>query len=476
MMGPTKETNTCSITLVDECKMDKICVVISDLHVGDGTRGGDHFFEQQQDALEGLLAALGPGAPLGGAQQVELVLNGDSFDFLLLLPEPNRVRTDAVYGLSKVERVIAAHPRFFAALRRFLEAPGRQITFTIGNHDLELCYAGVREQVRRAIGAEVGKVRFCLSRAYEPFAGVTIEHGCQYDPWNTIRELWDGVWPVLELMDDGRENMAAEPGSMPLPWGTRYTYHAFWATRQRYLYFAEFIPLPTGLSTLALLCLIAPELVIEGLPRTAELLTHPVRVPSVEEIPGRGNEAAALFAVAAPTLIALQREVAAQTGTPLSARAEARIQAVQKALYDALDTPSPLDALKVIFPETSDRSTNLVEQDSRSKGMLLRDEGLRYALTGHTHLEGMLHLPGGKLLVDTGTWMNRLYLPGEGERTPEVMRWLAEPEASPSPLRDATRFPFVLLEARGDEPFAMHLCEWVGGRSGSYQPLPLAGG
>jgi hypothetical protein len=371
--------------------------------------------------------------------------------------------------------VIAAHPQFFAALRRFLEAPGRQITFTIGNHDLELCYAGVRERVRQAVGAETGKVRFCLSRAYEPFPGVTLEHGCQYDPWNRIDALWDGVWPVLGLMDDGHDPAGAEPGALPLPWGTRYYYHAFWAARQRYLYFAEFIPLPTGLSTLALLCLIAPELVMEGLPRTAELLTQPAAIPAPEHIAGQGNDPAVLFAAAAPTLIALQREVVAQAGAPWSARAEARIQTIQQALYEALDRPSPLDALQTIFPETSERSTNLVEQDSRSRGMLLRDETLRCALTGHTHLEGTLRLPNGKLLVDTGTWINRLYLPGEGERTPEVMRWLAQPEAGPAPLRDATRFPFALLETGGNEPLTVQLCEWVGGRAGNYQALPLTG-
>ncbi len=455
--------------------MKKTCIVVSDLHVGDGTPGGGHFFEQQQEALEGLLAASGPDGPLGAAPQVELILNGDSFDFLLVLPEPDRVRTDAAYGLLKVERVSAAHPRFFGALRRFLEAPGRQMTFTIGNHDLELCYARVRDRIRQAIGAQAGQVRFCLSRAYEPFPGVTIEHGCQYDLWNSIGELWEGFWPVLGLLDDGRQNTTAEPGSLPLPWGTRYTYHAFWAARQRYPYFAEFIPLPTGLSMLALLCLIAPEVVLEGLPRTAALLAHPVPVPSVEEIPGQGNDAAPLFAAAAPTLVALQREVAAQSGAALSTRAEARIQAAQQALYEALDGPSPLDALKVIFPETSDRSTNLVEQDSRARGMLLRDEGLRVALTGHTHLEGTLRLPGGKLLVDTGTWINRLYLPGEGERTPEVMRWLSQPEPGRSPLRDATRFPFAVLGMREHEPLTVQLCEWVGGRAGRSEPLLLAG-
>ncbi len=456
--------------------MKKTCVVISDLHVGDGTRGGDHFFAQQQDALEGLLAALGPDDPLGGAEPLELVLNGDSFELLLLLREADRVRTDAAYGVAKIERVIAAHPHFFAALRRFLAAPERQITFMIGNHDIELCYADVRARVRQAIGAETGQVRFCLSQAYEPFPEITIEHGCQYDPWNSISELWGKVWPVLGLLDDGREHSAASPDSLPLPWGTRYYAHAFWAPRQRYRYFEELIPLPTGLSTLALLCLIAPELVIEGLPRTAELLPSPAPVPAAEEIPGQGNDAAALFAAAAPTLVALQREVAAQTGTPLSARAEARIQQAQKALYAALDAPSPLDALAVIFPETSDRSTNLIEQDSRSRQMLQRNESLRCALTGHTHLEGTLRLPGGKLLVDTGTWMNRLYLPGEGERTPEVMRWLAEPDASLSPLRDATRFPFALAQMRDAEPVTVQLCEWIGGRSGRSQVLPLAGG
>ena len=137
--------------------MDKTCVVISDLHLGDGTREGEHFHEAQQEALEGLLAALGPDGPLGQRAHVELVLNGDSFDFLLLLPDPDRLRTDAAYGLPKVERVIQSHAPFFAALRRFLEAPGRQITFTIGNHDLELCFAEIRTRIRAAIKLAAGE-------------------------------------------------------------------------------------------------------------------------------------------------------------------------------------------------------------------------------------------------------------------------------------------------------------------------------
>ena len=70
--------------------------MISDLHIAGGHAILDGFSERQQSAFEGLLSAAmgqattrvaptGPG-PLGDAEDVELIINGDCFDFLAVPP------------------------------------------------------------------------------------------------------------------------------------------------------------------------------------------------------------------------------------------------------------------------------------------------------------------------------------------------------------------------------------------------------
>lgn len=451
--------------------MKQTCIVVSDLHVGDGTREGDQFFERQQEALDGLLAALEPDGALWQETSLELVVNGDGFEFLFSMPDAERLRTDPAYALPKAERIIAAHPQFFAALRRFLAAPNRQLTFTIGNHDVDLCFAEVRARLREAIGASPGQVRFCLSRAYRPFADVELEHGCQFDAWNRVDELWEGFWPLLDLLDDGIEQTDAEPASVPLPWGTRYYYQVFVSVHRRLRYLDGFLPPLSFAHILALLCLIAPELVPDGAVPTAHFLGRP---PSAlgRFVSRNGVDAAALFAAALPDVKDVQRAALEHAGVTLSAKTEARMQAAADALRAAL-AGQPLTALQTIFAETADRTTNLVERDSRGKALLARDAAIQIGLSGHTHFEGALRLDGGKLYLDTGTWTNRLFQPGKTELSPDLLRWLQATDGHAAPLRDATRFPFALLYSDGHGPTSGQLCEWVGGRDGAYRNLRL---
>src|SRR5581483_7546972 len=247
----------------------QICVVVSDLHLGDGSPRSEGFHQRQQEGLDGLLAALEPGGLLGEAANVELVINGDCFDFLLTPPaDPERTHTDRAFGVAKVERILAAHAPFFASLRGFLANPARRLTFMIGNHDLELCFPEVRARLWAALDVEPRRARFCLSRAYRPLPDVELEHGCQFDPWNRIPELWDGFWPLHDLMDDGGAESKAGPERMPLPWGSRYYYNVIALIHQRFPYVEAFMPELSAVHILALLSLFAPDLVLEGAPRT----------------------------------------------------------------------------------------------------------------------------------------------------------------------------------------------------------------
>ena len=451
--------------------MRQTCIVVSDLHVGDGTGEGDQFFQRQQEAWEDLLIALGPDGPLGRDTGLELVINGDGFDFLLSMPAADRQQTDPAYALQKVERMIAAHPPFFAALRRFLDAPDRQVTFTIGNHDVDLCFADVRARLREAIGAAPGQVRFCLSRAYRPFPDVELEHGCQFDPWNRVDALWDGYWPLLGLLDDGKEHTSVGPESAPLPWGTRYYYQVFEPSHRRLPYLDGMVPSLPFAAILALLCLFAPDLVPDGALPTARMLG---REPSALAGFASRNQvdAAALFTAALPDVLGVQRAAVERLDIKLAPETEARMQAAAEALQEGLGRPL-LIALETIFAETAHRGTNLVEHDSKGKALLARDASVQIGLIGHTHFEGMLRLADGRLYLDTGTWTDRLFQPDKSELNEALARWLQAPEKHAVPLRDATRFPFAVLQSTGQGATSAQLCEWVGGRDGAYRNLRL---
>src|SRR5690242_7595770 len=91
-------------------------LIVSDLHIANGDTLLDGFGERQQAAVEGLLAAAGrlpihPGAgsPLGEANDVELILNGDCFDFLFVGPHDTGGVMHADLAVEKLRKMTTAH-------------------------------------------------------------------------------------------------------------------------------------------------------------------------------------------------------------------------------------------------------------------------------------------------------------------------------------------------------------------------------
>jgi UDP-2,3-diacylglucosamine pyrophosphatase LpxH len=128
---------------------------------------------------------------------VELILNGDIFDFdsVLNLPE------EPVFNISwlerhrglfpreersrhKIEIILKDHAEFVRALREFIMR-GHRAIFVMGNHDLELHYPDVQEEIRRHLHLPESKrqqVRF-VEWFYISNQDTLIEHGNQYDPY-----------------------------------------------------------------------------------------------------------------------------------------------------------------------------------------------------------------------------------------------------------------------------------------------------
>jgi len=446
--------------------MSSIKVIVSDLHLADGNLIFDSFTEASQSAFEGLLAAAGAAGPLGRADDVELIINGDGFDFLATPPYDTGETIDIATALEKMQLIAAAHQSFFEALHAFLSLPGRRVTIIAGNHDIELRFAEIRAFITRAIGVESGDARlsFCPTRFYRPLPDIYIEHGNQYDFWNrTLPGLWDEQGQPLDL----------HPQSIALCPGSRYFQHSALALSLNYPYFDHMEPSINILRQMALLCLLNPALVRETVRHAIELMPEPRQAlahlsPEEEDIPSR------LFQEAMSDFLAFQQNMEQHFGKPELVSPDdnqARMNTITEfmMLLETLKLPLIEAVTAVCTPATYQMGEGVARDMHR---LLSEQPALRYAIAGHTHMVRIdLVNNGAQSYLNTGSWTIRVAPPAPGDVTPALVEWLRKPDWAAIPLRDVTQRIFALVNANDNEPASASLCVWDGGRNGSYHVL-----
>lgn len=460
-----------------------IKLVVSDLHVGGGDPLLDAFGRRQQAALEGFLAAASrnSGSPLGDGDDVELIINGDGFDFMMVAPYGTSGVMDASLAMEKLRSITSAHRPFFHTLHAFVSQPGRHITFMTGNHDVELCFAEVRAGIREALGLsqEDERVYFCPTRSYRPLPDVYIEHGNAYDFWNHDRSgFWDASGHVR----------TTRPQMITLPMDTLYAQYAGHPVLARYMYLILFEPPLTIPRQVALICLLDPVTVVDFIQHMQEILatgarSQPTRkvldrVPNAEEKPVK------LFLQGLQLLIAFQREAAARSPgwkDPLGRR-----EALRARMQTMMDLVPPYLAVsRGSQAKDLTRSVRRICALSATPGdcvaagihpILKSDHSLRYALAGHTHKVRFDTFKSEKALqqvyLNTGSWLSRLALPRPEEVTAEVVAWLRKPTREHIPLRDVPpRCAFAFIQAVNSGPANASLCLWEGGSRGQHRVL-----
>jgi UDP-2,3-diacylglucosamine pyrophosphatase LpxH len=134
--------------------------------------------------------------------RIELVFNGDLFDFDTPWVKDGTSSFDEFPPTNEgcrehVRLILADHEPFFRAVAKLL-AHGHAVTFVSGNHDLELCFPAVREEIKGTLSrwADATEVRF---RAWFHLSndGLYFEHGSQYDIHNGVRH------PMLPFTREG---------------------------------------------------------------------------------------------------------------------------------------------------------------------------------------------------------------------------------------------------------------------------------
>jgi UDP-2,3-diacylglucosamine pyrophosphatase LpxH len=444
--------------------MSKIKLVISDLHLADGHPIFEGFGDSQQSALEGLLHATPHLGSPGTTQDIELIINGDCFEFLFMQPHERYGATNPATALIKLEKIIAAHRQFFKTLQRFISQPGRLVTFITGNHDVEIAFEEVQARIYQAICDGRGlkeRVSFCYTRGYRPLVDVYVEHGNQHDFWNRICDLWDVQGQPITL----------SPETITLPLGTQYIQQAAYPINVKYPYFDHFYPSMNLTPEMALLCLLNPEIVVATIHRVMGMLSYQ-RKPLEGLSPGEECIPIKLFEHTMIDYAAFQEDVIAHNPNftePLgqSAQVDAMREFVtmREALFEPVD-----EAIKAICVPTV---CHMAESTARGMQQILEnDQALRYAIAGHTHIARNDPVNNGaQVYINTGTWTTHYALPGPDEITPELIEWLRSPDWSEIPLRDMTQLVFALIRTEERTPSSVNLCVWEGGANGSYRVL-----
>ena len=130
-------------------------------------------------------------------QQIELVLNGDVFDFDSVTSIPDNPSFKVTWlekkrGLNpeedkaeyKIQRILNDHPVWVEALSGFIKQ-GHTVVIVVGNHDLELHFKRVQKLILESFELteeQLENVRFC-EFFYVSQGDTLIEHGNQYDPF-----------------------------------------------------------------------------------------------------------------------------------------------------------------------------------------------------------------------------------------------------------------------------------------------------
>jgi UDP-2,3-diacylglucosamine pyrophosphatase LpxH len=444
--------------------MPKIKLVISDLHLADGHPIFEGFGDSQQSALEGLLNAAAHSGSFGNAEDVELIINGDCFEFMFMQPNESQGTTNPATAMSKLEKVVAAHRPFFYTLQRFISLPGRNITFITGNHDIELGFQEVQARIREAIGKgrnQKERVNFCHARFYRPLPDVLIEHGNQYDFWNRIIGLWDEQGQALTL----------KPGIIALPLGTQYIQRAAHPINAQYPYFDHFEPAMNLTPQIALLCLLNTEIVVSTVRHTMEMLSYS-RKPFADLSLDEERNPARLFEHAMLDLVAFQEDIVAHHQDfiePLGETAQIDAMLEFATIRDALSQPV-VEAIKTIFSPTVYR---MAESTARGMQNILHDDpSIRCAIAGHTHMHRVDTInDGSQVYLNTGTWTTRYAIPEPDKITPQLIAWLRRPDWNEIPFRDMTQFVFAFIHTGDDSSSNATLCAWEGGVNGTYRIL-----
>ena len=197
-------------------KCNEIKLVVSDFHIGEGHGRGRvnqyddfHYDNEFKELIAHYTSNDYEQMP------VELIINGDFFDFL-------KVRYDGKFvdvitenaGVAKLKTCFKGHPIIRETLSNFIKNENHFITVIPGNHDMELVFFAVERCFRDMIAyddASKARIKFIDDKdVYHVRGGVQIHHGHQFELLNAFD------YDQLKFIQEGKEP------TLNLPWGSLF--------------------------------------------------------------------------------------------------------------------------------------------------------------------------------------------------------------------------------------------------------------
>lgn len=161
--------------------MKKEVIILGDIELGGGTLTDDFVSDR---ALVTLISSL-----TKKKMNIDLVLNGDTFDFLKcpyinnkeIKTYPRHITEDI--SLAKLKLIYKAHHQVFNAWKKFVRKKGNNIFFIFGNHDHDLFFKEVQHEIKKLLGMNHKNVFF---KMFYNENKIYAEHGHQYDFLNKV--------------------------------------------------------------------------------------------------------------------------------------------------------------------------------------------------------------------------------------------------------------------------------------------------
>lgn len=382
--------------------MSETILIISDLHLG-----GDGQFAicsaEGQRLLAEFLRWVVKQQQAG--KNVHLVVNGDSVDFLA--ESDFAVFTiDDQAATAKLQSILNRTAAIWKEFRAVV-ASGAEVTFTLGNHDLELALPGPRRLLRETMGA--GRFELIYDNQALRIGDVLIEHGNRYDRWNSVNH--ENLRKVRVEISRG-----LEPPEFIAPAGSHMVIDVINGFKSSY----SFINLlkPENEAAIPLLAVLDPA-VFEKFPDIAMLAAQ-----ATESRRQRDEIAAAVSGEASEYHPDDRQALDAARDLAFSGDAnEIGFESVTdflsglKAKATDWYRRQQIDKLYKAFrywlgPQLITFDTGQEDKGYRDLAMASARAGFRVIAYGHTHLAKRVGLPlGGATYLNTGTWADLISVP-----------------------------------------------------------------
>lgn len=198
-------------------KKNKTIIVISDIHLGAGeyVNGQKNYLEDfhYDDELIEFLKYF--SSDKFHSRDVELIINGDLFDFLAIpfVPYYDDEFWSEEASLKKFELIYEAHTEVFEEFAKFIDKKNKKIVLIVGNHDAELIFPSMQKYLLSKFTPDQ-QSRFIIllneELEYRPHPKICIKHGHEYEYAHNFSS-------TKNIIEDKDGKLYFNP-----PWGSYY--------------------------------------------------------------------------------------------------------------------------------------------------------------------------------------------------------------------------------------------------------------